>query len=69
MTHEYVKNGLRQPMLFNFLLDKIRGYEIFYEPGTIDLKKSKIILKTIAFHLEGAANKEFVFKGEKVTFT
>ena len=33
-----VVNGLRQPILYNFVLDKLPGYELFYEPGTIHYK-------------------------------
>ena len=34
-----VVNGVKQPILYSFLLDKPSGYKIFSEPETIHLKK------------------------------
>ena len=34
-----VVNGLRQPTLFSFVLDKPSGYEVFCEPETIHYRK------------------------------
>ena len=34
-----VVNGLRQPILYSFVLDKPPGYKVFSEPETIDYKK------------------------------
>ena len=36
-----VVNGLRQPILYSFVLDKLPGYKIFSEPETIHYKKNK----------------------------
>ena len=36
-----VFNGLRQPILYNFVLDKIPGCKVFSEPETIQYKKNK----------------------------
>ena len=33
------QNGLRQPILFSFILDKPAGYKVFCEPETIHYKK------------------------------
>ena len=45
-----VVNGVRQPILFTFVLDKPRGYKIFSEPETIHFKKiNKSVLNTIKF--------------------
>ena len=34
-----VQNGVRQPILFSFILDKPSGYKVFCEPETIQYKK------------------------------
>ena len=34
-----VLNGIRQPILFSFVLDKKLGYRVFCNPETIDYKK------------------------------
>ena len=48
-----VVNGIREPKLFSFVLDKPRGYEIFSEPETVCYKKTnKSVLKKINFYLE-----------------
>ena len=36
-----VVNGLRQPILYSFVLDKKPGYKVFSEPETIHYKKNK----------------------------
>ena len=36
-----VVNGLRQPILYSFVLDKKPGYKVFCEPETIHYKKNK----------------------------
>ena len=38
-----VVNGVRQPILYSFVLDKPAGYKIFCEPETIHYKKNKQI--------------------------
>ena len=37
-----VVNGVRQPILYSFVLDKPAGYKIFSEPETIHYKKKQI---------------------------
>ena len=65
-----VVNGLRQPILYSFVLDKKPGYKVFCEPETIQYKKiNKSILNTITFYLEDDNNEEFDFNGETLTFT
>ena len=45
-----VVNGLRQPILYSFVLDKKPGYKVFCEPETIHYKKiNKSVLNTITF--------------------
>ena len=64
------QNGLRQPILYSFVLDKPSGYKIFSEPETIHYKKiKKSVSNTIKFYLEDDNNKEVDFNGETLTFT
>ena len=65
-----IQNGLRQPILFSFVLDKPSGYKVFCEPETIHYKKTnKSVLNTITFYLEDDNNKVVDFNGETLTFT
>ena len=65
-----IQNGLRQPILYSFMLGKPSGYEIFCEPETIRYKKiNKSVLNTTTFYLEDDNNKEVDFNGETLTFT
>ena len=60
-----IQDGVRQPILFSFVLDKPAGYKVFCEPETIQHKKiNKSVLNTITFHLEDDNNKV-----ETLTFT
>ena len=65
-----IQNGLRQPILYSFVLDKPAGYKVFSEPETIHYKKiNKSVLNTMTFYLEDDNNKEVNFNGETLTFT
>ena len=65
-----VVNGLRQPKLYSFVLDKKPGYKVFSEPETIHFKKiNKSVSKTITFYLEDDNNEEVNFNRETMTFT
>ena len=65
-----VVTGVRQPILYSFVLDKPAGYKIFCEPETIHYKRiNKSVLNTITFYLEDDNNKEVDFNGETLTFT
>ena len=65
-----VVNGIRQPILYSFVLDKPSGYKVFCEPETIHYKKiNKFVLNTITFYLEHDNNEEVDFNGEILTFT
>ena len=65
-----VVNGLRQAVLYSFVLDKLPGYKVFSEPETIHYKKiNKSVLNTITFYLEDDNNKEVNFNQETLTFT
>ena len=65
-----VIDGIRQPILFSFVLDKLPGYKVFCEPETIHYKKiNKSVLNTKTFYLEDDNNEEVNFNGETLTFT
>ena len=65
-----VVNGLRQPILYSFVLDKLPGYKVFSELETIQYRKiNKSVLNTITFYLENNDHKEVDFNGETLTFT
>ena len=60
-----IQDGLRQPILFSFKLDKRSGYEGICEPETIHSKKiNKSVLNTITFYLEDNNNEVVNFNGE-----
>ena len=65
-----VLNGVRQPILCSFVLDKKPGYKVFSEPETIHYKKlNKSVLNTITFYLEDDNNAEVDFNQKTLTFT
>ena len=65
-----IQNGVRQPILFTFVLDKPSGCKKFSEPETIHYKKiNKSVLNTITFYLEDDNNEEVDFNGETLIFT
>ena len=65
-----VVNGLRQSILYSFVLDKLPGYKVISEPETMHYKKiNKSVLNTVTFYLEDDNNKEVDFNGETLTFT
>ena len=64
-----VQDGVRQPILFSFVLDKSSGYKAFCQPETKHYKKiNKSVLNTITFYLEDDDHKEVNFNGETLTF-
>ena len=65
-----IQDGVRQPIVFIFVLDKPSGYKVFCQPETIHYKKiNKSVLNTITFYLEDDNNKEVNFNEETLTFT
>ena len=65
-----VVNGLREPIVYSFVLDKKPGYKVFSEPETKHYKKiNKSFLNTITFYLEDDNNTEVNFNGKTLTFT
>ena len=64
-----VVDGVRQPILYSFVLDKPSGYKIFCEPETIHKKINKSFLNTITVYLEDDNNEKIDVNGETLTFT
>ena len=65
-----VVNGLRQPILFSFILDRAAGYRMFRQSETIHYKKiNKSVLNTITFYLEYDNNGSVNFNGKTLTST
>ena len=65
-----VVNGLRQPILYSFVIDKKPGYKVFSEPETNHYKKlNKSVLNTMTFYLEDENNKVVDINSETLTFT
>ena len=65
-----VVDGVRQPILYRFVLDKPKGYKVFCEPETIHYKKiNKSVLNTVTFYLEDNNNKIVDFNQGTMTFT
>ena len=63
-------NGLRQPILSSFVLDKPSGYKVFCNPETLNYEQlNKSVLITITFYLEDDNNEEVDFNQEVLTFT
>ena len=64
------QDGVRQPILFSFILDKPNAYKILCQHETIHYKKiNKSVLNTLTFYLEDDNNEEVSFNGETMTFT
>ena len=65
-----VVDGVRQPILYSFVLEIPSGYKVLCKPETIHYKKTnKSILNTITFYLEDDNNEEVNFNGKTLTFT
>ena len=65
-----VVSGLRQPILYSFVLDKQTGYKVFSDSATFLYKKiDKSVLNTINFYLENDNHEEVDFNAEPLTFS
>ena len=69
-VHGSILNGLRQPILFHFVLDKPPVYKIYKEPGAKLFEKlKKIVLSHITIYLEDDHHKTVDFRGTTISFT
>ena len=65
-----VVNGIRQSILYSFVLDMPSGHKVFGESETIHWKKiNKSVVNTITFYLEDDNNKKVYFNGITLIFT
>ena len=65
-----LSNGVRQPILYSFVIDKLPSYKIFSEPETIHYKTiNKSVVNAVTFYLEDHDNEEVNSNGETLTFT
>ena len=65
-----IGNGIREQILFSFILSAPPGYKIIKEPTTVFLKKkNKTRLDTIQFFLEDSNHDRIDINGETLTFT
>ena len=64
-----IQDGVRQPILFSFVLDKPSGYKVFCEPETLHYKKKQVCCEYHNIFLEDNNNDEFDFNEETLTFT
>ena len=65
-----IVNGVREPILYSFVLDQPPGHKIYKEPKVKLFKKiNKSILSHITFYLEDDDYKPFDFNYEIVLFT
>ena len=65
-----VLNGVRQPILYSFVLDKPPGYKFFCEPEAVHYKRvNRSNLNTMTIYLKNGNNEEVIFNGETLTFT
>ena len=65
-----IVNGIREPILFTFNLDKPPGYKVFKQLVIVLYKKVNTNkLSHIRFYLEDDNNNQVSFQGETLTFT
>ena len=65
-----IQDGVRQPILFSFVLDKPSGYKVFCEPEKIHyIKTNKSNSNTNTFQFEDDNNEVVDFNGETLTFS
>ena len=66
-TDGCVENGLRQPMLYSYVLDKPPRYKVFFQPEYTIKKINKPVLNTITLYLQANNNEEVDYNGETLT--
>ena len=65
-----IVNGVREPILYSFALDKAPGHKIYKEPKAKLFKKiNKSVLSHIIFYFEDDDHKPVDFNGEPISFT
>ena len=65
-----VVNGVREPILFSFVLAEKPGFKVFCESETIHYKKiNRSVLNSATFYLEDNNKEEVDFNGETLICT
>ena len=65
-----IVNGIREPILYSFALDKPPRHKIFKEPRIKIFEKiNNSVLSHITFYIEGDDHKAVNFNGETISFT
>ena len=65
-----IKNGIREPILFSFVLSSPPGHKLYKEPRVKLFKKvNKSVLSHIMFYFEDDDHKPVDFHGETTSFT
>ena len=65
-----IVDGLKQQIIYSFILDKPPGYKVICKRETKTIKKLyKSVLNTITLCLQNNKNKEVDFNAETLTFT
>ena len=65
-----IVDGLRQPLLYSFVLDKPSGYGVFCEPETIHCREiSKSVLNKKNIFLKDDNHEQVKYNRETLTFT
>ena len=65
-----IKNGLREPISYSFVLSSPPGHKIYKEPRIKLFKKvNKSVLSHITFYFEDDDHKAVDFNGEMESFT
>ena len=65
-----IVNGVREPILYSFVLSSPPGHKIYKEPRVRLFKKiNNSVLSHITFYLEDDDHKSVDFHNEKISFT
>ena len=64
-----VLKGVREPIMFSFVLEEFPGWKLLCEPETIQKKTNKIVLITKTYYVEDDLQQLIYFVRETVTFT
>ena len=64
-----VLNGVRESLLYSFVLDNFPSYKVFSEPERIHFKKTNKLVLNLMFYVEDDYDEQANFNDETLTFT
>ena len=64
-----VVDGIRQPILYSFVLDELPGYKVFANQKHNTTKKYISVLNTLTFYLENHKNEKVNLNAETLTYS